>query len=72
MGETRGLYRSLVGNLIENIYWEDLGDGRITLKMDLSQIACEDRTQLQLAEIMSARGIWCQQCRYYGFFSPFM
>jgi len=50
MGETRDLYRSLVGNLVENIYWEDLGGGRITLKMDLRQIACEDRTQPQLAD----------------------
>jgi len=50
MGEIRSLYRSLVGNLIENIYWEDLGDGRVTLKVDLRQIACEDRTQLHLAD----------------------
>ena len=50
MGETGSLYRSLVGNLIENISWEDLRDGRITLMMDLRQIACEGRTQLKLAD----------------------
>jgi hypothetical protein len=50
MGETGSWYGSLVGNIIENIYWEDLGDGRITLKMDLRQIVCEDRTQIQLAD----------------------
>jgi hypothetical protein len=50
MGETGSLYRRLVGNLIENIYWEDLGDGRIALKMDLRQVAFEDRSLLKLAD----------------------
>jgi hypothetical protein len=52
MGETGSLYESLVGNLVGNIYWKDLGDGRMTLNMDLRQIpvACEDRTQVQLAD----------------------
>lgn len=50
MGEAGSLYRRLLGNVIQNVYWEDLGDGKIKLKMDLMQIAYEDRTQLKLAD----------------------
>jgi hypothetical protein len=58
------------GSLLENIYWEGLGDERIILKMDLRLIVCEDRTQLELAVVRW--GIWCQQCRTFGFCTPFV
>jgi hypothetical protein len=51
MGEERGVYRVLVGNLRERDHWREPGvDGRIILRRNLQQVGCGGIDWMRLAQ----------------------